>query len=214
MDEFLARVRPRSLGTAVHRPERLITGPPRALLQQWDRQLATRMLPAVGGLNLHSRKHPLLDWRELFPPEPAFGSIVTCVRTGELPTVAVRARDMVWAALREGRSYIANRAVGTEKGFEFEYLPPTGRVRHMGDSHPYAVGGRLRVRVPDPAEIVIRHNGQPLFWGTGSELTFPTVGPGAYRVEVYLDRRLWLLGNPIRLLDDEGLVQPTVSDVT
>ncbi|CAN5465053.1 hypothetical protein BH09SUM1_BH09SUM1_29570 [soil metagenome] len=214
MDEFLTRATPRNLKQATARPEKFIFGPTRKMLWQWDRMLATRRLPVVGGLNIHQRKQALMDWKLTFPYTTAFQTICTCIQTPELPSVSLRARDLVWAALRDGRSYIVNRAVAAEKPFLFEYHAPSGKVRHMGDDAAYEPGGRFHIIVPQEAEIVIRHNGQPLFWGTGAEISFPTASPGSYRVEAFLNRRAWIISNPIRLLDDEGTRHPTVSDVT
>lgn len=214
LDELLAAADSRELVKILKRPERLLKGPSRALFSDWDRELAVRMLPIIGGLNLHHRKHPLLEWKEIIPPKVAFQTICTCIQVGELPTVSIRARDLVWNALREGRAYVVNRAVGPEKGFEFTYQSPEGRIRLMGDDHAYVPGGRFGITLPEEGEIILRHNGQPLFWGTGTHVDFPATGPGAYRVEAWLNRRLWIISNPIRLVDEEGILQPTVSDVT
>ncbi len=214
MDEFLSRVDARSILQATTRPEKVVSGPARRLLWQWDRELQKRRLPIIGGLNVHQKKHPLLEWKMLFPYGLAFQTICTCVQVPELPSVALRARDMVWNALREGRSYVANRSVGTERGFMFQFVTQAGRNRQMGEDVPYTDRGRFRIRVPQEAEVVLRHNGQPLSWSTAVEMSFPAAGPGTYRVEVYLNRRLWILSNPIRLVDDDHVIQPTVSDVT
>lgn len=213
-DEFLSRTPAKDVLKSLARPDKIIKGPERKLLWKWDRYLEHQMLPVAGGLNVHERKDPLLEWKVLFPYRIAFQTICTCINTGELPSVALRARDLVWSALREGRSYIVNRTLGPEKDFTFEYHPSEGRPRPMGDTVSYVKGGRFFIHVPVEAEIVLRHNGQPLFWGTGQQILFPTAGPGSYRVEVNLERRLYILSNPIRLEDEDGILQPTVSDVT
>jgi len=214
MDEFLSRTNSKYVLQAAARAEKMLLGPNRKLLWKWDRELERRRLPIVGGLNVHQRKDPLLDWKVLFPYDLAFQTICTCIHTQDLPTVWLRARDMVWSALREGRSHVANRVIASEKGFQFEFVSVTGRRRAMGEDVAYTPNGRFHICLPQPAEVVLRHNGQPLFWGTSSETSFPAAGPGSYRVEVYLNRKLWILSNPIRLIDEEGVLQPTVSDVT
>jgi hypothetical protein len=214
MDDFLSQQTPQSVGKKAAPLVRALAGPPRQLLREWDRHLALRPLPIVGGLNVHRRKHPLLEWREFFPYQTAMGTVSTVIQCPALPKQAKRACDLVWDALRNGRSYVANRLIGPEKGFQFEYHPPSGRARQMGETVEYTPGGRFSVRVPAEAEVVLRHNGQPLFWGTASQMTFPTASPGSYRVEINLSRKLWILSNPIRLVDEEGVLQPTVSDVT
>jgi hypothetical protein len=214
MDEFLARAQPRYLHQACSRPEKLINGPSRAILWQWDRVLQKRRLPAIAGLNVHARKQPLLEWKTMFTYASAFQSVVTCVRCHELPTISLRARDLVWAALREGRCFMLNRSVGDEKNFDFHFQSADGRIRHMGDEVAYDRRGRFYVSLSRDAEVVLRHNGQPLFWGTTREASFPVAGPGSYRIEVLLNRRMWILTNAIRLVDEEGTLQPTVSDLT
>lgn len=214
MDEFLSRATSKNVMQHLSRPDKLITGPSRKLLWQWDRALEKRRTPAIGGLNAHCRKHPLLDWKLVFPYHVMFQTICTVIQTPDLPSVSLRARDLVWQALREGRSYIVNRSVGPEKGFRFEYVEPGGRVRGMGEDHAYVPGGRMHMRVPMNAELVLRHNGQPIFWGTASDISFPAPMPGSYRVEVMLNRRTWILSNAIRLVDEDQIIQPTVSDVT
>jgi hypothetical protein len=214
MDEYLARAQPRYLQQSCARPEKLIMGPSRDLLRRWDRELRKRRLPAFAGLNVHARKQPLLEWKMMFSYQAAFQSVVTCIQCHELPNVSLRARDLVWSALREGHSFMVNRSVAPENGFDFHYIGADGRVRLMGDEVPYDPRGRFYVKLSRDAEVVLRFNGQPFFWGTAKEASFPVAYPGAYRVEVFLNRRTWILSNAIRLVDDGGTLQPTVSDVT
>jgi hypothetical protein len=213
-DEFFARVQARYLVPASARPDKLISGPPRALLQRWDRQLRSRRLPMIGGLNVHGKKQPLSDWKVMLPYKSAFAGLVTCILCHDLPTAATRARDIVWSALREGRSFAVNRSVAPEKGFSFVFQGSDGRTRQMGEEVPWDPRGRFYVTVSQDAEVVFRFNGQPYFWVTTREASFPVARPGTYRVEVFLNRRLWILSNPIQLVDKDGVMQPTVSDVT
>lgn len=215
MDDFLCHTAPQSLVRDAGRAGKLLGGPPRRVLRAWDREQGRRPLPAVGGLNVRQRKQPLLEWRPFFPYAAAFQTVCTVIQCPELPAnVPGRARDLVWNALRMGRSYVANRSVATEKGFRFEFKPATGRARQMGETAAWSRGGRFRIEVPEEAEVVLRHNSQPLFWGTAKEITFPPATPGTYRVEVYLNRQLWIMSNAIRLVDEDGSMMPTVSDVT
>lgn len=213
-DEFLARANPRTILQAAARPDRLIMGPSRRLLNRWDIELGRRQIPAIGGLNAHQKKQPLLDWRVLFPYKTSFKTIQMGVLCRELPNVALRARDMLWEALRMGRSYIVNKSIAPAQGFEFYWKSATGKLLTMGQEGDYEDGGRIIVDAPAEAEIAIRNNGQPLFWGTGEKIDFPAPAPGVYRVEIRLNRRLWILTNAIRLTVDNKPIQPTVSDFT
>src|SRR5690606_10512120 len=133
------------------------------------------------------------EWKEFFPYEVTFSTVRTCITMPPLPSVSLRARDLVWNALRTGRSYVANRGVGSDQGFEFTWKAPKGRSYQMGEDAPYDAHGRFSIVVPEEAEIVLRHNGQPYFWGTAKELSFPSASPGTYRVEVFLNRRMWII---------------------
>jgi hypothetical protein len=213
-DEFLRAVNGRTILQQWARPDKTIIGPSRKLLNRWDRELGRRRYPVVGGLNAHQRKDPLLDWKMFFPYGTSFATLQTIINCPDLPAVALRARDMVWEALREGRSFIANQSINDARGFEFEWHSGAGRTVPMGAQSQYEPGGRISVRVPVEAEVAIRCNGQPLFWGTGNHFFFPAPTPGSYRVEVRLNRRLWILSNAIRLVIDDKPIQPTVSDFT
>ncbi len=214
MDDFLSSSNARNMMKQISRPEHMLKGPARRLFWMWDRELEKRQIPAIGGLGIQPRKDPLLDWKEVFSYDLSFQTICTCIQVPDLPKIWVRARDLVWNALREGRSFIVNRAVESEKGFHFEYVDEAGKKSFMGSTVSYHANGRFRVSICREGNIVLRHNGQPLYWGTAENIDFPNAGPGSYRVEVYIKRRLWIVSNPIRLSDEDGVMQPTVSDVT
>lgn len=216
-DEFLAQadgVEHPEL--AMDRPEKLLRGPARSLLRAWDEELATRNLPIAGGLNAHQKKQPLLNWRVLFPYRKSFSTVRTILPGLVLDQEdGAAAKEQLLRALRHGESYVANDSLADSQGFSFEFTYRRGGKRwQMGTQAPFRRGGVLHVTLPQKAEIVLRLGGQPVFWGTGEKLDFPCVLPGVYRVEVYLDRRMWILSNPIRLHTGRGGVQPTVSDVT
>lgn len=216
LDEFLCRTTAETMKPDCEHPSAKLIGPERGFLRKWDRLLKNRMLPAVGGVNARCAKEPLFDWQEIFPYEVAFNSITTVIQTPKLPKINDRACALVWDALHKGRSYVVNRMVERADGFRFEYDPPNNGIRRyqMGETVDYQPGGHFLIDCPVETEIVLRHNGQPLIWGTGKSIQFPASSPGAYRVEAYLNRRLYILSNPIRLVDDDLSLHPTVSDVT
>ncbi len=216
-DDYLVHVTPRTAASMVDKPEKVLSGPTRRLMRLWDAELARRPLPVFGGANAHRKKHPLLDWAMFFPYRTSFSAVRTV-----LPGVVLHrgmgvegARRAVLGALRRGKCYIVNEALAAGKGFEFEFAPHRGKRRFfMGGQAPLGGGGVLHITVPEKAEIVLRLDGQPLYWGTGSRLDFPCVLPGIYRVEVLLERRMWIVSNPIRVYAHGKAPQPTVSDVT
>jgi hypothetical protein len=113
--------------------------------------------------------------------------------------------ESLLAALRQGHSYIAFDLFGDSSGFRFTAENDSER-KIMGDEIALA-GGRLRllVRVPVRSRIVFFRDGQAVHEekeATGKELTVER--PGAYRVEVYLERlggragsEPWIISNPI-----------------
>ncbi len=216
-DDFLAHVSARSFRAAAEKPEKLLEGPSRRLLRAWDAELERRPLPIAGGLNAHRKKHPLLDWAMLFPYRTSFGTVHTVIPGVQLDRRAevAETRRVILGALRQGKCYVANEALAPSAGFDFTFAPGRGKKRWpIGAQAALGRGGVLHVSVPEKAEIVLRLGGQPLFWGTGRRLDFPCVLPGIYRVEVFLERRMWILTNPIRIHSRKGGPQPTVSDVT
>jgi len=217
-DEVLAGARGPQAPMACLRPDRFLFGPPQTVLQAWDHQQRTRRLPAVGGLNAHQRKEPILDWRLLFPLEASLGSICTAILSDSLPRDdAATASRLVWEALAAGRSYVYNASLGRTPGFDFWFEDSSGSQWGFGDTVEFRVGGgRLHVRVPRKAEVVLRQNSQPLFWGTARELAFPVLSPGVFRTEVRVGGRLWILGNAIRMLGrpEDSTRHPRVRDFT
>ena len=216
LDEYVTRVRGGAALQYHARPERAVVGMAREATRLWDATLRERDLPVLACVNALCRKEPLLEWREFFPFRSSFRTLCTVVRCRELPKVDALAADFVWEALRLGRSYMANQALGDPKGFRFSYQYPAGPESYMGETAEFARGGYVDVTLPGDAEIVVRHNGQPLFWGTGTSIRFPIPTPGAVRVEARRDRKTWILSNAIRVqvLDDEPRREATVIDFT
>jgi len=201
LDEFLATV-PGNRALQFHaRPERCLFGPPRRVMRAWDEELQRRLLPAVGGLNARCRKEPLLEWKEFFPFASSFRTIRTMILCPELPRGDfAAARDIVHTALLQGSSYIYNQSLGKTGGFRFEYEDAYSQFHGLGETARYLPRSRLHVEFPAAVEFVLRCDGLPLFWGTGNRISFPLPCPGVYRVEAYIDRRIWILSNPIRIL--------------
>lgn len=214
-DEFLVNGRGKLALQFQARPEKLLNGPPARTIREWDRELARRHLPAIGSVSSIRRKEPLLEWKTFFPLRTAFETIRTHVLCPDLPQ-RKSAAQVVWRALRRGNSYIVNHALGEPEGFRFEYLDVDQNAFTIGETVPFDPHGILRVNLPHDAEVVIRLDGVPLFWGTGQCFHFPAPAPGVYRLEARVDRRCWILTNPIRVMrlnaDTSG--RATVVDFT
>jgi hypothetical protein len=216
MDEFLANVRGNRALQFQVRPERALIGPPLPVVRDWDAAQLDRPIPAFAGINAHVRKQPLLEWRELFPYRASMRTLRTSVFCPEIPHNHSRAADQIWKALRQGHSFMSNRTLGDPAGFDFRYLSRKGEQKVMGETARYAPGARVEVTLPQEAEVVIRVNSLPLLWATGQKISFPAPSPGIYRVEVRLERRVWIFSNAIRVLTDEDdqSRNPTVGDFT
>ncbi len=200
-DDYLAHADGRVALQYLNRPDKMLEGPARHLVREWDRVLETRPLPAVGIVNARLRKDPLLDWKEVFPYNVAFKTVRTAVLCEELPADARVASGMIWRALRQGSSWLYNYTVGDASGVVFSHLAEDGTVTHVGGNAPGGKGrtGWIDVLMPTEAELILRRNGQPLFWGVAGKLNFPAPGDGVYRLEARVDGRPWLFTNPIRV---------------
>ena len=214
-DEFVSRARGRMPIQFHSRPDRLLSGPPRHVMEDWDAELTKRPVAAVGSVNALNRKDPLLDWKEYFPFTTSFKTIRTHIVCPELPKNGTLAARYVWNALVRGHSFIANHALANPAGFRLRYSDEFGMF-DVGDSAPYSERGELHIELPQEAEVIIRHNGSPLFWGTGESFTFPVPSTGVTRLEAKLDRRMWILSNPMRIveIDDNPRRPSTVIDFT
>lgn len=203
LDEFLARVPGTRALQFQPRPERAIFGPPRELLRRWDRALRKGPVAVVGGLNARCRKEPLLDWKEFFPFRSSFRTVRTMVRCPELTRRDAEADTRALIdAMRRGSSFICNRSLNDGREFQFSYTAESGATATMGDSLAYERGGFINVSFPVSVEFCIRANGLPIFWGSSSAIRFPAPVPGAYRVEAFIDRRVWLMSNALHLTGD------------
>ena len=163
-------------------PNRFIDHPPARNLRRWDELLAKRDVVAIGGLDAHQVGIRVGRWvpLRLMSYKRTFRHIRTHVWVDGEPT-----RENVFAALREGRCYIAMDSLAPARGFTFE---------REGDS--------LAVRLPREARIRLLRDGAEVATATGDRLDHTIDGPGVYRAEAYLHgygrERTWILSNPLR----------------
>ena len=175
-------------------PGRALDHPPQRNMRAWDELCRTRRVVAIGGLDAHQygkRIGPVVPLR-LMSYRRSFRFIRTHVLCeGPLD------REQVFAALREGRCYIAVDSIASAKGFAFEAddLP-------MGAEAP-AGRRRLTARTPAEAHLRLQRDGAEIAAVSGRELTAEVEQPGVYRVEVRRRHkgrdRTWILSNPIYL---------------
>jgi hypothetical protein len=174
-------------------PGRALDHPPARNLRAWDELCRTRRVVAIGGIDAHQygkRIGPVVPLR-LMSYRRSFRHIRTHVLARE------RSREEVYAALREGRCYIAVDSIAPARGFSFEAndLP-------MGAEAP-AGKRRLSVRTPSDARLRLLRDGTEIATATGRSLEADVEEPGVYRVEAVKQskgkERTWILSNPIYL---------------
>jgi hypothetical protein len=162
-------------------PNRFIDHPPARNLRRWDELCQVRPVVAIGGLDAHQVGLRIGRWvpLRLMSYSRSFRHIRTHVLIGGEPS-----RETVFAALREGRCYIAMDSLAPAHGFTFE-----------------RAGDALRVRVPRDARLRLLRDGAEVTTASGRDLAHALDSPGVYRVEAYLNahgrERTWILSNPI-----------------
>jgi hypothetical protein len=185
-------------------PGRVLEHPPERNVREWDRLCRERRTVAIGGLDAHQfglRVGPVVPLR-LMSYRRSFRQLRTHVLTdaplsGELDAD----RERVYAALREGRCYIAVDAIAPARGFSFHAEGPAGQLE-MGAEAP-AGDWTLHARLPAPARLRLLRDGQEVASIEAPVLARRVREPGVYRVEAlrqsYGRERTWVISNPIYL---------------
>ncbi|HET7046626.1 MAG TPA: CehA/McbA family metallohydrolase [Solirubrobacteraceae bacterium] len=175
-------------------------GPPADHLRRWDWLSAHRRVPAIGGLDGHQpgirlsgRVHSPLSHARTFD---LLRTHLLCDRplTGELQSD----RATMLRALAEGRAWLTCPFVAPAHGSRLWAERTDGQTIELG-GEAAAEPTQLRVRLPRAADIVVIRDGVRLHRLHGATVDLGVELPGAYRVEAWIDGRLWLLSNPIHL---------------
>ncbi len=205
MTEFKSQLTslPRALYYA-YNPRRISVSPDRKLLEMWDSLLTQgRRVVAIGGSDAHghpARMGPLR--RVIFPYDLLFRAINTHVLTSDQLCGDVEAdRRILFRAIRRGHCFVGNDLPARTHGFRFSAKGDEGAAI-MGDSLSIGYGVTLQVRLPQPAEIRLIHNGEVVQQWPEAQFAVKTVNKlGAYRVEAFAyyngRRRGWIFSNPI-----------------
>src|ERR687896_2651462 len=132
-------------------PAWVLDHPPERNLQVWDSLCRARRLVAIGGLDAHQfgkRIGPFVPIRGMAYPR-SFRFIRTHVLCDEAPRGELEHdRELVYAALRAGRCYIAVDSVAPAKGFRFE-----GDGVAMGAEAAAGERRVLQARLPLPGRL-------------------------------------------------------------
>lgn len=107
-------------------------------------------------------------------------------------------------AVKKGHTFVGFDVLSDTRGFTFA-ATSGAENKIQGDEIRLAGGVKMKASAPQEARFVFFRNGEKIFESSGSEQSFEreieAKEPGAYRVEVYLDRvsarSPWIISNPI-----------------
>ncbi|MEI7812573.1 MAG: PHP domain-containing protein [Ignavibacteria bacterium] len=190
-------------------PLRSVVAPPAETLAVWDELNQHRRVVGIGGVDAHAHKINLLGFFEVevFPYKVLFKSIRTHILTnekieiGKSPEAVSKAGHIIYGALKEGRCFISNSYRADAGGFRF-FADNGEKKFQMGEEVMLYNKVKLRVMLPSLlGEIRLIRNGELYDSVASNEAEFHVKEPGAYRAEVYLDKKPWIYSNHIRVTD-------------
>lgn len=188
-------------------PLRTIEAPPQETLEIWDKLNQERKVTAIGGVDAHAHKYNLLGFMEveIFPYKVLFKSIRTHVLVdeeiikGDSVEHINKAKWLIYNAMKDGRSFIANDYHGDSKGFRF-FAEKGKKIFKMGDSFTAKGNIVLKVLLPGlEGSIRLIRNGRITEIIEGMTAEFIVNEKGAYRVEVFRNNSAWIYSNHIRI---------------
>ncbi len=184
-------------------PQKHISGPLPSILRQWDAAAGTRRVAAIGGLDNHGRCLPcgadhIFRWAKggILPYEQTFRDFATYVLVGNTERGEGLIGDSIIDALRCGRSWMSHEALANARPFTC-YAQAQGKQTPLGGELTYGSGVVMHVQTPVAGRIRLLCQGRCVADHTGTILEHTLQEPGAYRVEVSLADRLWIVTNHI-----------------
>ncbi len=188
-------------------PRRSIHSPKKETLQRWDALNEQRKVIGAGGVDAHGFVHRIggvLPMR-VFRYKISFRTIRTHVLTkAPLPKDnAQKALQLIYEALRHGRTFVAHNLLGDASGFRF-FAQSDGQRAEMGDTLRGNSNSMIEVQTPaDRVLIRLFRNGQVAGEHTGRKARFDITQNGVYRTEVWRGKRPWIFSNHIRIQNAE-----------
>lgn len=205
LSEWIEGVTRRNIGWRILHPLRSIRFPVWETLERWDRLNLSRRVVGIGGIDVHAFRYKILGLFpvEIYPYKVQFRSI----RTHILTDVPLRDEDSLlpfqeaekalFKALRLGRCFIVNNALGDGRGFRF-WAESKSEKWNMGDRA--VISGHTTFHVQIPGQVSwtrLLRNGQLIHSECCKELSHTIDVPGVYRVEVFRRKKGWIYSNPI-----------------
>jgi hypothetical protein len=167
---------------------RSFLGRPDDVLKRWDEILKDRRFVGIAAVDAHEK------YRVFGKPLDSYAAMFKVAQTH------VWARELskksIYEGLRAGHVYVGFDLVKPVRNFLFSAASGEEQAL-MGDMIKDREDLKLKVMVPEQAEIRILKDG--VVWKTAKAGTFEVSaeGAGVYRVEIYRGKRLWILSNPI-----------------
>lgn len=177
-------------------PHRHITGPDAQTLNKWDQLCQKRRCVAIGGIDAHARKYPLLPF-VVFPYEDAFRTLHTRIYL-KSPLTGNKQEDIeaILKALQQGHCYISYDGLMSGAGVQFH---TADEQFMMGDETLFQSPTKIDVHLPQHATLNIICNGQTIAQHQTQHHTFLAEKPGVYRIEARIQDSPWIYTNPIYL---------------
>jgi len=184
-------------------PDWGIRGPYRKTLKLWDELLNKgQHLAVIGGSDAHGTRY---HWgpisRTLFPYKYLFRCVNTHILTTEaLMGDAERDKDLIYEALRAGRTWVGYDLPHSTRGFRFHVRSGSAQAT-VGEELKRLGAVTIHVNLPASGEIHLIHDGKRIQKASGGEMQYTSVEPGIYRVEVYRrykGRKIgWIFSSPV-----------------
>jgi len=181
-------------------PRRALKCPTDRVLKVWDEKSQKRRILGIGSIDVHAYPYKLGPLRvTIFPYKVQFKAIRThLLLPGDTKAEFGSYRQAIYESLRKCRAFISNYRWGDAAGFEFFCENSNGRA-WSGDELIWEEGSTIMVNLPKYADLRILKDGQEVFCGRGKAFEMIILGPGLYRVEVYVRDKGWIFSNHIRL---------------
>jgi hypothetical protein len=182
-----------------------LKAPSQKTLSFWDDMCQRRRTAAIGGSDAHAFlfKWGMFNFRPL-SYEYLFRTInIHILLNKKMPKEFQEAKQDVYEALKEGRSFIAHDQLCSAKGFRFYFAPDEGSELVMGEEGHFQPG-KLVAELPETGEIRLFKDGHLEKTWRGTEAVYRVAEKGVYRIEVYrhlflFGWRPWIFSNPIYL---------------
>ncbi len=191
-------------------PLKSIVSPDAEAVKKWDELNLKRRVPAIGSVDAHAHKMSLMGFYnvEIFAYKILFKSIRTHVlldnKIDERAPFEESKREII-NALKEGSSFIVNHYHGDGRGFRF-FADYGGNKYNMGDD---ITADKKDIKnivfnayLPKEANVKFIKDGVCLDEVKGPGGVWNAVGPGAYRIECWLNGKGWIFSNHIRVREN------------